>query len=46
MAPMLANQQETTLMNMRANTAQPAYGILIEELRGPVTARLDRKSVV
>ncbi|AUQ51648.1 Adenylate cyclase, family 3 (some protein containing HAMP domain protein) [Phaeobacter inhibens] len=45
MAPMLANQQGTTLMNMRANTAQPAYGILIEELRGPVTARLGGKII-
>lgn len=27
-------------MNMRAASARPAYGILVEPLRGPVTARL------
>ncbi|MFS4581815.1 DUF427 domain-containing protein [Phaeobacter sp. C3_T13_0] len=32
-------------MNMRANTAQPAYGILVEELRGQVTARHSGKVI-
>ncbi|MFV1568047.1 DUF427 domain-containing protein [Phaeobacter sp. JH203A] len=40
MDPLLSVHPGTALMNMRASTARPAYGIMVEELRGPVTARL------